>query len=214
MKRLFLFSVVSFSLAISGLTACDESSSSSSTTLPSLSNDVNKPISEVTTQEAKAWCEVYAEKASNVMDDETTCELAGFMAASMAGDAGQIATVCAQVRDDCMKNPDKYQSSDPEDQTEEINCDGTSNEDYKDCDATVGEFDACFSAMLAETKKATDKVSCNMSADDMTALMGMQDFGPDKVPACAPLLEKCPDVFDSEDTEQPEMDVMTQDDAT
>jgi len=208
LRKLIAVSIVSL-VVVAVVAACDDDSGTVNSGVPLLSGDTAKPVNEVTTQEAKAWCESYKAKASEMYDTTTQCEIAGLMVAMMAGGA-DIATQCNAVKEQCLANPGEYLEEQDDDPAAEIDCDGTMNDDLKDCDATVGEFNACYDALIVEGQKVMNKISCNMSMEDMMAMQDFSEFGPEQVPACKPLMDKCPELFEGEeDTEYP--DVMEQD---
>ncbi|GEM_PF-5884616 len=207
LRRLIAVSIVSV-VVVAVVAACDDDSGTVNSGVPALAGETTKPVNQVTEQEAKDWCESYKVKAAAMYDTTTQCELAGLMVAMMAG--GQdIATQCNAVKDQCLANPGEYLEGGDE-PTDDLDCDGAMTEDLKDCDATVGEFNACFDALVVDGQKVMNKISCNMSMEDMMAMQEYSEFGPEQIPACKPLMDKCPELFEGEeDTEYP--DVMEQD---
>ena len=211
MKRLIWTSVLALGLAM-GAAACDDSSGGSNANVPPISTDTTKPLSEVTTAEAKTWCEKYKAEMGNVMSTETQCELAGLGVSAMTGTLDPAA--CEAAKKACIANPSQYLDSDSSGSSD-MDCDSLATEDMKDCDATVAEFDSCMDAMMSETQSVTDKISCSMSLEQLMSLQSLSGLSPDKIPACAPLMEKCPQIFDdsasNQDAVEQNTDVVTVD---
>ena len=74
-------------------------------------------------------------------------------------------------------------------------------EELADCEATVGDIDACFNALISETKKAISeaeamvkKVSCSNLDIDTSSFEDMGSDMPEMedIPACQAVEEKCP----------------------
>jgi hypothetical protein len=115
-----------------------------------------------------------------------SCLLGGLLVKALMGDAQG----CQTSYDACMTaEPDPDEPDDPEEP--EDDCAGI-YEKVKDCDATIGELEACIGAQIDAQKAFYDSLGdfdCSSEMTDFEAIMS-EDSGEPAV--CTTLYEKCP----------------------
>ncbi|MGB0590692.1 MAG: hypothetical protein ACPGU1_13520 [Myxococcota bacterium] len=139
--------------------ACDGTKSSA----PVVTSGVDQTvaISDMDEAQAIALCEaskeagkLTAEMASSV----GMCMTAGIMVLAFGGDSAS----CQAAVDECEAESSGDAGFEVE-ETEEVPCDGTFGEEIgSECTATVGDYEACGNAALAQQQEAVDMLNCNM----------------------------------------------------
>ena len=84
-----------------------------------------------------------------------------------------------------------------------LECDDSAQEEVQRCDATVGHYVDCFTAVLEQSAASFTGFDCDAFADfDPTPRMP-QGASPFNVPACEPLMGVCPQAFIGSDSGGP-----------
>lgn len=212
-------------VACIGLTGCSSDGDGSShgvsqaKQLNSLTQpEIDKICADIESRIKDASEELSPESFESMMDDEFMCKT---QAVGMTKAMGGTTADCETRKEDCLEEAQKWnQESEEEDwedssDSDEMDC-GTP-EEYSNCEATVGQIDACFNAMIREMKKianqvqeamdeveaAMKKISCNNLEADMT---DMQDLSLDlsdvediadleDIPECQEVEDQCPGVM-------------------
>lgn len=143
----------------------------------------DKMLSELSQEEVTALCEEYQEYVASEISEAELKRFACYAVA--AAFSGGDANACNMIAQECINAPAEENNSglEPDDSSDDCNPD-----DVKDCDATVGELEACFSATIDQLNSAAQNASCSTSSLD--------DVG--SPAACAPLMEKCPELFEDD----------------
>ena len=169
--------------------ACDSSDGGSSEI--DLGSD-DKVASSLTEAEATSACEKAQKKMAGTGDGEAQkhmiCVTMGLMVKSFGGDDA----ACQTNYDECMKA--EPQEPTDEDETQD-GCEDA-YADLQECDATLGEIEACFNDMLAAQDAAYDAlldVTCSSTAEELEALQGEDGF--EEPASCVALEKTCPGVM-------------------
>lgn len=135
----------------------------------------SKKINELSAAEFKRVCEDFQKKFASVDDagNEAICTVQGLVAESTTDES------CTEARDSCLKEAEPEESFD---------CDDGPEETMEDCDATVGEFNACVSAVVDAFEDWASKITCDT---EISELEDFEDSGPKEPAACAKLDEAC-----------------------
>jgi hypothetical protein len=179
-------------LAAFGLSSCDSGDSGSGTTIDLGSN--SKVASSLSEAEAIEACE----KATAKMESQATggddkhliCLTAGLIAKAFSNDS---VDVCNQAYDECM-TAEPEEGNGMGDGESGDDCADT-YEDLQDCDATLGEIEACLNDMMAAGEAANEQLkglSCSSSQEELEAVMNEE---PDEPASCTTLNKKCPDLL-------------------
>jgi len=186
--------------------------------------EIDKICADVESRMKDASEELSPEGFESMMDDEFMCKAT---AVGMTKAMGGTTADCQTRQEDCLENLEEAQKwnqeSEEEDwgdwedssDSEEMDC-GTP-EEYSDCEATVGQIDACFNAVIREMKKianqvqeamdeveaAMKKISCNNLDADMVDMedisLDLSDIedvkGLEDIPECRAVEDQCPGVM-------------------
>ncbi len=170
-------------LTLVAMPACEEDGSSSEggngggggSLEPSV--DESKPIDELDESEEQELCEEagrYAASQIEPIRDELGCMTVALIAGvGLGGDFDSAG--CQQAYDDCLANPPEALPG------EMTTCDFSQS---GECDATVGDYVACFEESIAITRSLVDSFSCDAEGGGISE--------PADSPACDALNEKCP----------------------
>lgn len=182
-------------LACTHCGAADSAEATVSTGLPS-----EQRLSSFDDKDAKAACEALNDGANVIISD---AELIRSQCASLAirttakvnSERTQITldiADCEAAAKACESKPIQYGIT-SEDGRDTNDCaDATANRQVLACDATVSEYEACVSKVLAQAKNALAQISC---ANGQALLLGNDAvIEPQQIAECKLFLEKCPDV--------------------
>lgn len=193
-----------------GLTGCSSGDGggashgvSPSKTLNSLSQQEIDKICDSIERQMKSS----AESAQSLMDN------ADFMCTMRAVGTALITqgttADCESEKQDCLEQTQEMESetySDDSSSDEDdsgINC--VTTDDVSECEATVGDIDACFNTLFSEmsnaikqAKSAMSKISCNNLDDENMSMEDMDIDEPEMedVPECQALFDECPGLMD------------------
>jgi phage terminase Nu1 subunit (DNA packaging protein) len=173
----------------------------------------SKKLNTLTQQEIDKICENIDSRMSSAADSigsigDDNDFMCTMEAVAMTVATGGTTADCESAKETCLEEYEEWDQeseSDWEDSSssEEIPCRTT--EEVADCEATVGEIDACFDAYISEMKKAAneakaviEKISCSNLEVDIAGLQEMGSDIPDMedIPACQKVEEQCPGVMD------------------
>lgn len=150
------------------------------------------PFTSFNETQAQEICESIGEQMAKAYDVDDamhgSCLLGGLLAKALMGGDAQI---CQTSYDACMddpggENPDPQDPEEPEDDCADI------YEKVKDCDATIGELEACLEAQVEAQQAFFDALGefdCDSAMEDFEAIQGQDGEEP---AACTTLYEKCP----------------------
>jgi len=152
------------------------------------------PFSSFTEAEATQICESIEEQMAASYDVESamhgSCLFGGLLAKALMG--GDVQT-CQAAYDGCMNaEPDDVEPDPPE--TDDSCADVY--EKVKDCNATIGELEACMEAQVDIQKafyKALGDFDCGSEMEEFSAAQE-EDF--QEPAACTTLYQKCPELQD------------------
>lgn len=194
MTRLFRILVA---LALLGLfsPACDGGGDESPIDLGS----DGKKASELSETEAIAACEdvvAYMEASNNDGQAQThlICLTAGLIAKAFSNDDP---AACQTSYDECMATPAE--------EGERTRNDSGCNNAYdglKDCEATLGEVEACLADMDAANQAVyaqMEKLSCSSTEEEMNAV---RENEPQEPESCKLVEEKCPGLMSGQRTSE------------
>lgn len=175
------FSLVGL-LGLAALGGCSESHPSLDTGLPS-----DQPIGNLSAEDAQKACEGVQRFANELVGPkrqvQLQCTIAGITA-----ELGGFGS-CAGVRDNCVD------SGTIETDPIELSCDAAGPVFGPDCDATVGQVEACASDIGAAADAVLDGVSCGLVKDEAARNSLGADIedalDPDSHASCASLSDAC-----------------------
>ncbi len=142
--------------------------------------------------QAEEICQSIGEQMAAAYDEDAamhgSCLLGGLLAkALMGGEEG-----CQASYDACMNaEPDPDDPEDPEEPDDDCS---EIYEKVKDCDATIGELEACIEDQIDAQKafyESLESFDCSAEMTEFEAIQG-QDEG--ESTACTTLYEKCPEL--------------------
>lgn len=166
-------------LAILALPACEEDANDGGGGSFDPSVDESTPIAELDDDDEQKLCEEAERFAAAELDPiqtELTCmSVATFAAIGLDGMLD--ADACKQAYDDCLASPP---DGEPQGNACELG-------NVADCDATVGEFVACWEEGLALSRELLDRFSCDAPGAGLSG-------EPAEMPACEALYAKCPEL--------------------
>jgi multidrug resistance efflux pump len=175
--------------------ADDNPEATVSTGLPS-----EQRLSSFDDADAKAACEALHHGANAIISD---AELIRSQCASLAirttakvnSERTQITldlADCEAAARACESKPIQYGITSEQGRDTNDCADATANQQVLACDATVSEYEACVSKVLAQTKQALVQISC---ANGQALLEGDgAEIEPQQIAECKLFLEKCPAV--------------------
>jgi hypothetical protein len=167
-----------------GLFGCDDGDGSFDTGLPP-----SQKFSDISEGDAKTFCKNASNSARSVMKD--LCKvLAVASAASEAETDAELKKACQTAYDTCLEESDV----DDFDSSCEEEVAGAS----RSCEATIGEYEKCFSDQIAQLKKLAGQMpSC--ASVTTASLEKLEDLESDyETPAtCSALEDECPEIFGS-----------------
>jgi hypothetical protein len=169
--------LVPTALACSGGDSTTGTSSTASTGLPK-----EKKLSAITDAEAQAACAAATRPFSASEEKNFSCNTGGVFAVALSGaktDA-DAQKACKAAFDECIAKP---YTPDVNDCTKE-----KVPTNFKNCDALVSEYDACYAEQIAALRSTFASASYCSSIK-----LGQADEKPG--PACAALEQKCPDIL-------------------
>ena len=197
-------SIVTLILALALTTACDDGGTGGGggagggggNASIEVGND-SSHFSTFTETEAYEICESIGEQVADAYEIDDAkhglCLWAGLMSKALSGGDNQV---CQTAYDACMEE-DLEQTDPPDDepvQTEDP-CEGI-YEKVKDCDATIGELEACYEGQIALQQEAWDALQQYDCTSDMEALGETQGEDVAEPPTCTTLYDKCPALKD------------------
>ncbi len=170
--------LVPTALACSGGDSTTGTSSNASTGLPK-----DKKLSAITDAEAQAACAAASRPFSASEEKNISCNTGGMIAvvSSDAHTDADAQKVCQSAYDECAAKP----------YTPDVNDCTKVPANFKNCDALVSDYDACYAEHITALRSTFASASyCGSfkftQAADLGAALG---------PACAALVQKCPDIL-------------------
>jgi hypothetical protein len=139
--------------------------------------DGSKKMTDLTAAEKTQLCDEGKDEAASHAD--AVKKLGCYLASAISGTCTE-----ADVQT-CLAQPD----SEPDSETCHVDVTAA-------CTATVGELRACSDASFAALESATNGLTCANFADKLGALQN-------EPAACATAKQKCPELFESDDTSNP-----------
>ena len=177
-------------LVASALGACSSSQPVLDTGIP---NDTQ--VDELTDAEARQICERAEALANDVFGVDTQHELACTVT-GVAYDVANLGT-CRDSYADCIAEPFEGVVAD-------FDCASVTAPMLDDCNATIGDIEACANAQLSIVDDLLDEVSCDLVDDPsriQTLLAELE--GEVTPPACEALPEACPTFFGEMNAPEP-----------
>ncbi len=162
--------------------ACDDDDDNDGfgTSVPS-----SKQLSQLTDEEESQLCMDMRSGFDDVAGVNVEC-----LMSSMIVGLGNVSR-CQEAYDACVVQSNTTRTDDCEP-------DGSPEEDFEDCEATVGEMIKCLEDRLKASEQSFSQLeiilSCDMKMPDLTKLQGfeMPDTNPE---SCQTMNEKCPGWF-------------------
>lgn len=166
----------------------------------------DQPLSELDDGDVRMACEAAADGLDGVLsaDERKRIECTGQalpLSINAAG-SGQPQVDVGECRDlvqRCVGGEEIGESADAPaldlDFSSDVDCAGESmTAQFDDCDATVGQYEDCLNAVLAEMDRFFAMIDCDALADveSQDSLGGGLDLA--SLPACETLADQCPDV--------------------
>ncbi|MEZ4474485.1 MAG: hypothetical protein R3F60_27590 [bacterium] len=169
------------------LVACDDDGGGGGGTTVSSGVETEKVVSDLSDAEGQQICDAAANKTASVITPARACTA---ILAAFSPDA----QTCRNAISDCVQEF----TSEPATDEECLLADATKREG---CAATVAEVEGCLSAAIGAASTALARVSCNDAgnAQKLEQILASSPSGPQDVPACASVVEKCPDIFPADD---------------
>lgn len=176
--------------------------------------DEEKPINELTEQEAQDVCgDIYDIVSAGMTDMENAsadvmCTMMGVSMASMAVQSGgsdaDVVSACEETVTACENGEmDEYMEDEPSEQmTEEAFCEGA-DESISDCNAATGDVADCMVAMFdAQYDAFKTYMEQFPSCSELTVAYyenaeQTQDMAEPETPAeCVAVMQQCPEMFE------------------
>ena len=163
---------------------------------PSVSSGLPKEasVSGLSETDQAQLCEATAEAAASVVDEGSICTLLGAVAAITFSETTDQVTVdratCEAARDECLNEDTVVETTEEQCSPDEV------MSTLENCQATVGEVEACLSAQLRLVQSVVSRLNCGatITMDDI------QDFEASQDPAeCEGLDQTCPGLFSDTD---------------
>jgi hypothetical protein len=223
-KAYLLFMALTFSM---GVAACNDDTNDSTGFDTGLPTD--KKLSDLSDDDVYKSCIASAEFTNEIISSpDLTCQIQALIftgaAYSQAGDFmtdAIIVATCQTTYDACLDDPPQIDQDSPEEQCE----DSTTGDIPDNCDATVGELEACTGDYAESIQVAVDEQlpACNdldkTTMDELLELYQNTDTDspndpgaiedlvePPAPPAsCIVANEKCPGFLDSLSASQPDL---------
>ncbi len=120
----------------------------------------SKPIDDLDEDEQQAFCDEAKEWAQDIVGNDlptVQCNAEGITAAVADEDGSFDLAACKAAREACLSEPSEF---DIEDEGLECNFDG-----IESCDATVGEFSACYEEIAVLLDRVVKATTCERFAD-------------------------------------------------
>lgn len=179
--------------AVAMASACgdDDGDSGSATVDSGLPED--KKISDLDEQEVEALCDAAESATEDLIGPEFQC----VAVALFFGVFSEDAEACQTTFDLCSADPEQFLEDsgfepDPEEGDDECNIDDIP----EDCDATVGEIEACLNEQVAFLQGLTRNFQC---AELLADFDGESNPLEPNGPACQVLEQKCPGFIEDDD---------------
>jgi hypothetical protein len=164
----------------------------------------DEKLSQLSSSDALAACKAAADATMRVAADPSIvrfeCTLFGVLASGKYVNGMDVyeAATCKQQLDACIASP-THAGTATSSQT--ISCDATDViQTFASCDATIGEWEACFNASVSMVAKLVDSITCDSAASmsrplkpyvSLPNITGLPT-NVQSVPECQPLDAKCP----------------------
>lgn len=217
-------------LACVGLTGCSSDSDgpshgvSQSKQLNNLTQpEIDKICEDIDSRMSDAYKRLSPENFGSAMDDEgiiCTAQAVG-ITQMMEGTTDD----CENRKQECLDDFDQWDDSEQEQddmssdeyEDDDVTVECSTTDELAECEATVGEIDACFNAILSEMKKvanqledardeieaALKKISCNNLDVDLEEMESSSFDSSDiddipeleDIPECQKVNEQCPDLM-------------------
>jgi hypothetical protein len=176
-----------FLLSPIALAACGGSDGGGGTTGTSVSSGLpaDAPVTGLSDADAQQLCQSAEDAFTRLVTPERLCTLFAVGDTLVISDDGSTeldGEACDAAVESCVAEGRE---------TDSLGCDQATASDLGDCDATVGEVEACMNAQISVFNEIFNALSCSRTptAEDVSS------FDPDATPAeCADLSETCPDV--------------------
>ena len=159
--------------------------------------DDGKVASSMSQAEAEQACKSVSAQMKKAYEEaggeHLTCLAMASFAKAMAG--GDVAA-CQQSYDSCMENPDEESGDDCEE----------AYEGFKDCNATLGEVEACMNDQIAAMEEGyaeAKKLNCSSTEEELKALGEMFGSEEEISQACKTVQEKCPSMVEENEETEP-----------
>jgi hypothetical protein len=178
-----------------GMMACDGGGGGGGTNVDL--GDDGKVASSMSQAEAEQACKNVSAQMEKAYEDaggeHVGCLVAGTFAKAMAG--GDVAA-CQKAYDSCMEEPDEESGDDCEEAYEEL----------KDCNATLGEIEACMDDQVGAMEEGyaeAKKLNCSSTEEELKALGEIFDSKEELSQACKTVQEKCPSMVEEDEETEP-----------
>ena len=175
MNKVFFLSPLLFAL----VAACgDDGGGGTTVSAFEASTADEKTVDSLTADEQTAFCNELKAYADANLSATDMKKLACY-SFSIAFSGGDTAA-CKESAEGCMADPDAVEVSN------DASCDGSQ---ITTCNATVGELEECYTAMVGRTKSLVSSLSCSSSPQSLSSMS-------EPPAACDSVKTKCPDLFD------------------
>jgi hypothetical protein len=181
-------------LAAQLVTACGDDDAPSGTAVDTGLPE-NQKLSSLSDGDVKKACSGWAASINATLTQRELDRVActpNAISASTSGAKVDVAK-CNDLVDMCVSSSVEHDDDDDMKVLEDDDCASSEVDDsLKECDATVGEYEGCAGAVLAQIKRQLSAIQCSAPLDDSQSNPVALDVS--KLPACQAIRTKCPDV--------------------